>query len=323
MENSIITGYLHSQGIDNVQYSDGTYIFHRPFSDGQTVRSIKIMLFIIEGCLHVIVPLPIPRISRSIGYRVLDEIRWINFELDPRQNYEYSASSEMLCFHCVVSEPRSAEELSAAVEESLQIVSEDIQSISETIAEESKRWALESMQQKHSTENAACVVRTAQPMPHYRNAGVKSRWIDIDSREAVSFSRLQEIILLSHGQVVLMEGPTACGKSMAVRQLRERFPDRVIILTIEDIADSALDIITRRNENRLFEKIGNCDIVCFENIDMLKTSALRCEASYFFNRLSRENRAVVLNGIDCTNRVPEMLGQIKSPLRIFRFDDAE
>lgn len=123
----------------------------------------------------------------------------------------------------------------------------------------------------------------------------------------------------SHSQIILMEGPTACGKSLVIRQLKERVPNRVAILTVEDIVDRFIDIIMHRDEGKFRTKIGNCDIICFENIDMLRTSSTQEEAACLFDELAKLKKVIVLNGIECTKRTPIMLQRVKSQLQIFQF----
>lgn len=62
--------------------------------------------------------------------------------------------------------------------------------------------------------------------------GYESRWIEAGYDVVLSFQELLEWISDSgsSGQVFLMDGPVGCGKSLMIRSLRERIPDRVGVL---------------------------------------------------------------------------------------------
>lgn len=151
--------------------------------------------------------------------------------------------------------------------------------------------------------------------------GYESRWKEEGCDGVLSFPELLERISDSgsSGQVFLMEGPTGCGKSMMIRRLREQMPDQVVVFSSESIVDYCdRKYIPWKPGHYAGDIPEDYDIVCIEDVDFI-CGYQTTTVSKLILDLADAGKTVVLNGINCRERVPEILRNIRRLLHVFRF----
>lgn len=150
--------------------------------------------------------------------------------------------------------------------------------------------------------------------------GYESRWIEEESDTILSFQELQERISGSSGQAFLMEGPTCCGKSLMIRRLRDQMPDRVVVFSSESIADYCdWKYIPWKPGEYAGSTPDGYDVVCIEDVDFLRSAYQQTEVSVLIRELTSAGTTVVLNGIDCSERVPGLFQNLQHCIHVFRF----
>ncbi|MDY5219476.1 MAG: ATP-binding protein [Eubacteriales bacterium] len=152
--------------------------------------------------------------------------------------------------------------------------------------------------------------------------GYESRWKEDGCDAVLSFPELLERISDSEnsGQVILMEGPTGCGKSLMIRRLREQMPDQVVVFSAESIVDYCdWKYIPWKPGHYAGEIPEGYDIVCIEDVDFLRSTNQQTLVSVLIRELISADKTVVLNGIDCTERSPELFQNLHHLLQVFRF----
>lgn len=149
--------------------------------------------------------------------------------------------------------------------------------------------------------------------------GYESRWIEDESNVILTFQELRDRISEISGWIILMEGPTGCGKSLLIRGLREKMPDQIAVFSSESIAEYCdWKYIPWKPNNYVGDAPDGYDVVCIEDIDLIRGHHVTSVSKLILDLVS-EGKTVVVNGIDCCNRVPELFHNLRHLLHIFRF----
>lgn len=302
---------MEARGIACEGAQHGLYRFALPLQASGLPGRLDAYLLELDGRAHIAIPFP-TRLPRDAGYRAFHAVEWINFELDPQQNYEYCACTQTFRFHAVADLPDSPDALAGLLAQCAAVVAEDAQTITEAIAAALEQWERD--------ERSSGVART---QPACADVGRKSRWRDVEQDCILSFREMQDRIAHGAGEVLMIEGPTNSGKSLLLRRLQEKLPGRVAILPSTDLADNIVHWVPLKTlSERILEKAGNCDILCFENVDLIRTDSAQVGAGVLLHCLAGPHRCIVLNGVDCRNRIPRLLDSIQCPVQLFQFVEA-
>ena len=153
--------------------------------------------------------------------------------------------------------------------------------------------------------------------------GSESRWKEegCDTVTILSFHELLERISDSgsSGQFYLMGGPSGCGKSLMIRRLWERMPDQIVVFSSESIVDYCdRKYLPWKPGHYVGNTPEGYDIVCIEDVDSIRSHQVTTVSRLILD-LADAGKTVVLNGIDCYERVPEILRNIQHLLHVFRF----
>lgn len=124
----------------------------------------------------------------------------------------------------------------------------------------------------------------------------------------VTKDELTEIISAAENGVIFLEGPSACGKTHLLRELRDTTGKNVRILSYEDIVSKMTEQIHEEayTINKFADEL-QCDILCIEDVDFLCGKSLtQKELALLALRLS-EHSLVIFTGIKLQMRVPYIL----------------
>lgn len=150
--------------------------------------------------------------------------------------------------------------------------------------------------------------------------GYESRWIEDESNVILTFQELRDRISEISGWIILMEGPTGCGKSLLIRGLREKMPDQIAVFSSESIVEYCdWKYITWKPGYYAGNTPEDFDIVCIEDVDFLRSTNQQTLVSVLVRELISADKTVILNGIECSKRVPELLHNLQHCLHVFRF----
>ena len=122
---------------------------------------------------------------------------------------------------------------------------------------------------------------------------------------SVSKQELRDIIENKKSGIILIEGPSACGKTYLLKKLRDTSPREVRLVSYETIADTmTANMIGHRYDPKALVESFSSEVLCIEDVDFLKGKEhTQMEFAFLANSLS-ENNLVILTGIRLSSRVP-------------------
>lgn len=315
--NTNIEQYLEAQRVNGCRTIYGGYAYYKEIAGDSRIGVCKVRLLTDDNNLHVFIELPF-RVNRGESREVFRELCLINDELEENQCYDLDVLSGAIRYHTVIDLPESVAEVATIVDHSLEMVAEDSSTITQMIYEE--LIAVEkSFEDSDMNENDE--IEEDQPVPPVRPAIAfrKGQWNEIGTGHTLSYNQFKHMLIASNNQVVVMEGPTGCGKTMMLKEIQDSGERKVAILSADLLREHFIRTITRKGYDTFPDAIKGCDVICIENIDWtLRTKAAQMETAFLVNKLCEE-ALVVLNGIHCTERNAILLDHIHQPLRRFQF----
>jgi len=146
-------------------------------------------------------------------------------------------------------------------------------------------------------------------------------WFDVENEALCTDEELKNFLRSAGHMVVLLDGPTGCGKTMIMKSLAAEESANVGFMSSQILSLSIIDKILHKWDIAKSEYAAYSTL-CIEDVDIsLHTPSSQTSAAYTVMRAC-EKQLVVLTGIKCEERIPVLLDTIKSPLRIFRYTAA-
>ncbi|MBQ8830785.1 MAG: hypothetical protein IJ017_04245 [Oscillospiraceae bacterium] len=139
----------------------------------------------------------------------------------------------------------------------------------------------------------------------------------------VSKQELRDIIENRKSGIILIEGPSACGKTYLLRQLRDTSPRDIRVVSYETVVDSMMaNMMQHRYDPKTLAENFSSEVLCIEDVDFLhgKEQTLT-ELAFLANRLS-ENNLVIFTGIKLRERIP-MLFNFLFDYSYYRYSRSE
>ena len=129
----------------------------------------------------------------------------------------------------------------------------------------------------------------------------------------VTKQELSEILAETKYGIIYIEGPSACGKTYLLKQLRSSSDKEVRIYSYEKVVMEIMDCIISKDRNS-HDYIANlkAPVVCVEDVDFLKgKEQTQLEFSMLAFKLSLEG-LVIFTGIDLYERVPNIFKYMRN-----------
>lgn len=129
--------------------------------------------------------------------------------------------------------------------------------------------------------------------------------MDTPKATPVSKQELREIIENKKSGIILIEGPSACGKTYLLRKLRDTSPREVRLVSYETIADTmTANMLGHSYDPKALADSFSSEVLCIEDVDFLRDKEhTQMEFAFLANSLS-ENNLVILTGINLRARLP-------------------
>lgn len=145
-------------------------------------------------------------------------------------------------------------------------------------------------------------------------------WYDLTDKEALTDEALLERLKEYDHQIVLLEGPTGCGKTRLLRKLEQEDARQTLILSEERFVRSLLaECGAKEGEwpfHKLTERFG---IVCIEEADMMTGKEHTQEAAAQLISAAARQALVIVTGIRLRERVATLLSKLEAPARLIEF----
>ncbi len=123
--------------------------------------------------------------------------------------------------------------------------------------------------------------------------------------QPVTKQELRDIIENKKSGIILLEGPSAIGKTYLLRKLRDTSPREVRLVSYETVVDTmTANMFQHRYDPRSVADSFSSEVLCIEDVDFLhgKEQTLT-ELAFLANRLSEDN-LVIFTGIKLSERIP-------------------
>jgi len=123
--------------------------------------------------------------------------------------------------------------------------------------------------------------------------------------QPVTKQELRDIIENSQSGIILIEGPSACGKTYLLRKLRDTSPREVRVVSYETVVDTmTANMSQHRYDPKALAESFSSEVLCIEDVDFLHgKEQTQTELAFLANRLS-ENNLVIFTGINLRERIP-------------------
>lgn len=129
-------------------------------------------------------------------------------------------------------------------------------------------------------------------------------WKDLSTGMLLSSADLLNQLTTLGPGVVLLEGPTSCGKTTLINELIRLLDVSSVILSTETVYDRTYANAIRSDPVTIHEFYSDKRFVCVDDVDLIRgrntTQQLLAEEITAMS----EHALVVLSGIACTDRVP-------------------
>jgi len=127
-------------------------------------------------------------------------------------------------------------------------------------------------------------------------------------KEAIPGEKMADTVLNGDWPVVILDGPSACGKTAILHRIRDEYSDKnVTIIPARDVADDMLRwVVDLRGDVMSFaERFKGIDVLCIEDADM----ALRGKEATQFEMAQLvkciiDHATVIFTGIGVEERLP-------------------
>ena len=123
--------------------------------------------------------------------------------------------------------------------------------------------------------------------------------------QPVTKYELRDIIENKKSGIILIEGPSACGKTYLLRKLRDTSPRDIRVVSYETVVDTMTSNMRchRYDPGSIAENFSS-EVLCIEDVDFLQgKDQTLTELAFLANRLS-ENNLVIFTGIKLRERIP-------------------
>jgi len=145
-------------------------------------------------------------------------------------------------------------------------------------------------------------------------------WYDRTDREALTDEALLERLKEYDHQIILLEGPTGCGKTRLLRKLEQEDARQMLILSEERFVRSLLaECGAKEGEwpfHKLTERFG---IVCIEEADMMCGKTATQESAAYYLGKAAENALMIITGIRLCERITVLIEQLNVPARLIEY----
>lgn len=145
-------------------------------------------------------------------------------------------------------------------------------------------------------------------------------WLNTRTNAHLSDEELLSALSETRTGIVVLDGPTGCGKTAVMRRLTELFPASSLFLAEDDFKRSLTARLIPSVKAVPFDLLS-CDseLICIDDIDLLSSySATQTEAAHQLSRAAG-HALVVLSGILCRERISGLTGELSVPFVLYEY----
>ncbi|MBQ2957961.1 MAG: hypothetical protein IJE08_16070 [Clostridia bacterium] len=143
-------------------------------------------------------------------------------------------------------------------------------------------------------------------------------WTDTQTQTILTDDDLLKALAGCGPQIIVIEGPTGCGKTKLLRRLKAVECRSMITLAEDDFMRSLTARLKPASPDIPFDILAaEYEVICIDDIDLLHAyNATQLEAADQFSRACIRS-VIILSGIRCCERLRVLLGALTVPYSVF------
>ncbi len=132
--------------------------------------------------------------------------------------------------------------------------------------------------------------------------------------------QLVELLQEIGSQAVLIEGPTGCGKTRAMKLLNEKIGEDLLLLPEDYFIQSMLKSVGADVKARpLAELFEGRKVICIEEADLMSGKRATQESAAEYLGKAASGALVILSGIKLRERIPALIERLNVPIRLIEY----
>lgn len=139
-------------------------------------------------------------------------------------------------------------------------------------------------------------------------------WFDATEHIKRSDDQMLDWLKECRNQIVLLDGPTGCGKTRLLRRVKEGFGEGMMILAVDRLGE-----LLMKGAEPVRECLGGHDVICIEDADMMQGKIVTQETTARYLSEAARHALVAVTGIRLRERVGTLLDGLKGPVRLIEF----
>jgi len=131
--------------------------------------------------------------------------------------------------------------------------------------------------------------------------------------------QLFDLLMECSGQIVLLDGPTGCGKTSMMKRLMNEGVRKTELFAKDRFIRMLMDCTRSNGRHTIAEVVDGYEIVCIDDADLMRgaTCTQECTAQ-ILSDIAHE-ALVILAGIQLCERIKALIGNITAPVRLIEY----
>lgn len=144
-------------------------------------------------------------------------------------------------------------------------------------------------------------------------------WYDAKSDERLTDDQLISLLRECSGQVVLLEGPTGCGKTGMIKRLMKADDRKADFFPKDQFVRTLMDCIASNGKHTMREVVGGYEIICIDDADLMNGTAYTQEYTAQILSDIAQDALVIVAGIRLCERIKVLIEHITAPVRLIEY----
>lgn len=144
-------------------------------------------------------------------------------------------------------------------------------------------------------------------------------WYDAGVDAMLTDDQLFELLTECSGQVVLLDGPTGCGKTRMMKRLMNEGGRKTELFAEDRFIRTLMDCTLSNGRHTIAEAVDGYEIVCIDDADLMRGTTGTQEYTAQILSDIAQKALVILAGIQLCERIKTLIGNITAPVRLIEY----